>query len=654
MSAVTDISGIAAIKCPDSLRDLPVWLLWRFEIDPNRPEKPLKVPYYATGAKRSGVQGRPEDLAKLTTFDAAKRAAARFKFDGVGIAPNKEVNLVILDFDNCVKQGRVHDGVMAVIADTYAELSPSGNGVHAIYTGKMPDRKDTKHPEFGFEVFCQKGFVTFTGNVLEATAFVELDNTVASVSHQVQQLYAARFTYKERPKSEFTESSGDPVGLTEAKILEVLAQLDPDAQREEWLRVGMALHHETRGEGINLYDDWSARGSKYVGFEDIKERWDSFGKNPSAPVTMRTLMKNTGMSASEPASAEEFETVAEEIRAAGDAPKAKGRFTPVSLADFAGRPPPEWVIKGVLPKAGLVVLYGESGSGKSFMALDMAAAIARGIQWRGRRVKQGRVVYIAAEGAGGFRNRCVAYLQVNGLDAGALPLEIIPDSPNLLKGDEALALARAIGPADVVVVDTFAQVTPGGNENAGEDMGKALKNCAGIHRATGAVVLLVHHSGKDASKGARGWSGIKAAADAELEVTKSAAGRAMRTSKMKDGEDDLVWGFALDTVGIGADADGDPITSCTVVEAAVPVGGVSLKPLGVVEAIVNAVIQEMAQSQNTGIEVPAVIIEAAKRMEAPTDGKRDTRRMRARRALLALCDGDESPYFLEGQCLSIT
>jgi hypothetical protein len=211
--------------------------------------------------------------------------------------------------------------------------------------------------------------------------------------------------------------------------------------------------------------------------------------------------------------------------------------------------------------------------------------------------------------------------------------------------DDALAVAKGIGKADVVFVDTWAQVTPGGNENSGDDMGKALSHCKGIRRATGAVVVLVHHSGKDASKGARGWSGLRAAADAELEVVRSAGGRSMRTAKQKDGADDLEWGFALETVQLGVDEDLDPITSCIVVDAQVPSAKV-LRAMGPMEQIVNEVLQEMAKVQTKGIEVTAVIVQAVAKMEAPADGKRDTRKQRARRALEQLCNGDEAPYWL--------
>jgi hypothetical protein len=340
---------------------------------------------------------------------------------------------------------------------------------------------------------------------------------------------------------------------------------------------------------------------------------------------------------------------------AGEKAERGQRFAVIPDDQFMQRPAPEWIVKGVVPRAELMVLFGESGSGKTFAALDIFAAVARGVPWRGCRVKQGRVVYVAAEGAGGFRNRLKAYAEHHKIERTGLG--VIHAAPNLLLKDDALDVSRAIlaaGGADVVVVDTFAQTTPGANENAAEDMGKALSHCKGIHRATGALVVLVHHSGKDASRGARGWSGIKAAADAQLEVVRTPAGRLLRVDKQKDGDDGGAWGFELETVPVGMDSDGDVITSCIVKEAPIPVASsASAKPLGPVEVVVNAVLQEMAQAQTVGIEVAAVIVEAAKRLPAPEDGKRDTRKQRAKRALDQLCHGDESPYWLDGPCISI-
>jgi len=652
MTAVTDITPIAHITCPSALRDLPGWVIWRFE--PNGDKKPRKVPFYTNGGRRHGDHGSREDRAQLTTFDAARAAAARRKFDGIGLALLPEFNLVALDFDDCIAQGRIHPEVLELLSDTYAERSPSGNGIRAFFQGQLGNRKSHKAKgfEYGVETFSTNGFVTFTGQVLDIVELMGNIDTVAPINTEVTDLMRRRFKRELEAQAQGVQNL-DVLGLTSHDIGRCLTALPPDLDYDTWLMVGMAIHHETSGTGFDMWDTWSQASSKYSTREYNLERWNSFGKSASGPtVTARSLVHlanehGAGFQTNGPASAEEFDEVAQEVAQAQEgAPAKPNRFTPLSLLDFTSQPAPEWIIKGVLPKAALVVLYGESGSGKSFVALDMAMAIARGIAWRDRRVCQGRVVYIAAEGAGGFRNRCVAYLNQHCPDGFDIPLEIIPDAPNLLMKDEALQVARGIGKADVVVVDTFAQVTPGGNENAGEDVGKALAHCKGIHRATGAVVLLVHHSGKDASKGARGWSGLRAAADAELEVSKSPGGRMLRTTKQKDGADDLAWGFGLDEVSIGMDSDGEVMTSMVVVEKELPTARV-LKPMGAVETLVNAVIQEMAKAQTSGIEVAAIVTEAVKKLDPPEDGKRDTRKQRVRRAIETLCSpSDDTPYWL--------
>jgi hypothetical protein len=196
-----------------------------------------------------------------------------------------------------------------------------------------------------------------------------------------------------------------------------------------------------------------------------------------------------------------------------------------------------------------------------------------------------------------------------------------------------------------VVIDTFAQAMAGANENASEDMGKALAHCKGMHKALGSMIMLVHHSGKDSSKGARGWSGLRAAADVELEVTRSAFGRTLRSTKQKDGADFQEWGFGLNVVPVGIDPDGDQITSCVVVEAAVPVQG-STRKLGKNEQVILNVMSEIGMAQTAGIEIKAVIAMAVAAMPVP-EGKRDTRAQHAKQALRKLYESDDAPYILE-------
>jgi hypothetical protein len=243
-----------------------------------------------------------------------------------------------------------------------------------------------------------------------------------------------------------------------------------------------------------------------------------------------------------------------------------------------------------------------------------------------------------------------AYAQQNDVDLGQVPMVVLNAAPNLMDAKDSAAVAAAIqaaGGADVVVVDTLAQTMPGANENAGEDVGKALGHCKRIHEATGALVVLVHHSGKDQARGARGWSGLRAACDAEIEVVKTDAGaRYMRLSKAKDDEDGLEWGFELQQVQVGVDEDLEPITSCVVREAVVNKAKTIGRVLGPVEATVNQVLQEFAKVQLAGIEVDAVLAEAVRLMPEPEAGKRDTRRQHARRALKSLTETDGAPYEL--------
>lgn len=653
MNAVTRITPhVRSLNAPDELKHLPGWLMWRLEEDEHG--KARKIPFYTSGERRAGQNGSATDRAKLTTFEAARTAAARRGFDGVGLALMPEFDVTVLDFDHCVHGDQVDAEVLEMVSDTYAELSPSGTGVHAVYRGRIANAKAPSTRErWGFETFSDRGFVTWTGNVLEVCELLGSATSIAPLNDQVIAEVNRRFGHRDVPRE---PSSAERLGLSLEQARRAVDQLDPDLGFEHWLRVGMALHHELGPQGLDIWDQWSARGSKYKGTDNLLTHWRTFGRGRGQAVTMRSVGKMLGVPLDAgPASAEEFDALADELEPqAGDRATSEAkpnRFEVLSSAEFTSRPAPSWIVKGVLPRAELVVLFGESGSGKSFIALDIAAAIDRGIAWRGRRVKQGRVVYICAEGAGGFRNRLVAYQHAHQCELG---LGIIANAPNLLQKDDALDICRAIGKADVVIIDTFAQTTPGGNENAAEDMGKALAHCKGIHRATGALVVLVHHAGKDLSRGARGWSGLKAAADAELEVLRLESGRMLRTSKMKDGQDDEAWGFDLETQTIGMDEDGDIITSCTVREVDVGiVRAQAARPMGAVETVVHAVVMEMAEAQSSGIEVDAVLKESVQRLPKAEDGKRDTRMQRARRALKFLTEGDNAPFFAENGCLSV-
>ena len=683
-SNVSPISPhVRRVEAPSELRELQGWLCWRNEHHPGE-AKARKVPYYVTGQRRYGKQGAPEDRAKMTTFAAARDAAARLGFDGVGLALMPEWGITALDFDHCVDgDGRLPPEVEDIVSRTYAEYSPSGNGVRAFVKGILGNHKSHKdaNNDYGFELFSSSGFVTFTGNILPYTEALGLEDFVAPVDERVLNLSQKRFgsTHAAPTSSDdFLDTYEPPLGLRAADIEALLSDLDPGMGREGWIQVGMALHHELGSEGLDVWDDWSSGGAQYPGSDGLRAQWDSFDRrDPNGRrITMRTVKKMSADARAQrgeaPRSFDQINRAAEEARKEtqgrehdpdrfASSTDWAGRFHVYSGDEFSQRPPVEFMIKGVLPEqADLIVVYGASGSGKSFMVLDMAMALVRDVPWRERKVRRKRVLYIAAEGGGGVAQRLRAYSQHHGVSLKDIPLGVIHDAPNLMVEDDVTALVQAIidaGGADLIIIDTLAQATPGANENSGEDMGLALKHTRAIRKATGAVIMLVAHTGKDQAKGIRGWSGLNAASDTSIEVFRpeDSDARLLKVTKQKDGRDDLSWGFKLESVLIGLDSDGEEITSLVVTEAEVPVAAPKepkgVRKLGGWERAVMDHIQTLGAGF-TGAPLQELIDGVAAGVPGPEGSERDLRKQNTLRAIKSLTKGLNAPLFLENGYVS--
>ena len=204
-------------------------------------------------------------------------------------------------------------------------------------------------------------------------------------------------------------------------------------------------------------------------------------------------------------------------------------------------PPREYLIDGVLALNSLAALYGPPGSYKSFVALDMALCVTRGQWWNGAEVKEAaRVLYVAAEGVGGFPDRVRAWHEADSMWAGepSQLFTMLPQAVNLMDPADADALGRVcreLG-ARFIVVDTLNRCMPGGDENLSRDMGAAVAGLDRIRILTGACVMAVHHTGKDTTRGLRGHSSLLAALDTALEVKASDHIVTLTTARQKDGE----------------------------------------------------------------------------------------------------------------------
>jgi hypothetical protein len=238
-----------------------------------------------------------------------------------------------------------------------------------------------------------------------------------------------------------------------------------------------------------------------------------------------------------------------------------------------------YLVKGVISAGGMSVVYGDSNVGKSFFVLDLALHLALGWNWRGKRVRQGGVIYIAGEGVHGISNRAAAFRLRHSID-GRTPFAVLPTTvdlrdPQVDLQDLVSLVSKAADnlgvPIKLIVVDTLSRALAGGNENAPEDMGAYVMNVDHLREVTGAHVMSVHHTGKDIARGARGHSLLRAATDTEVEIARQEgdAVSTARVTKQRDLPTDGVFAFTLLPVDLGDDDDGDPVSSCVVVPASV-------------------------------------------------------------------------------------
>jgi hypothetical protein len=305
--------------------------------------------------------------------------------------------------------------------------------------------------------------------------------------------------------------------------------------------------------------------------------------------------------------AEGLAAVAELLAAAEFAPVPRPRFPLLTADELANLPPLRWRIKGVLPESGLAAVYGPSGGGKSFLVLDMLASVADGCEWFEHRVNRAPVVYLALEGEAGLSQRVQAYrLQHGGRACKGMHFMTVPFS--LLAAGDVQELAESIAAAGaaggVVCIDTLNRAAPGADENSSQDMGLIIEAAKALQMALGGLVLLVHHTGKDAGKGLRGHSSLFAALDAAIEVSREGDSRAWKVAKSKDGQDGNEHPFRLEVVELGEDGDGEPVTSCVIAPEEAPVGGKRGCKLQSAKVALDAL--KLAQEQH-GTPPPATV-----------------------------------------------
>lgn len=289
-------------------------------------------------------------------------------------------------------------------------------------------------------------------------------------------------------------------------------------------------------------------------------------------------------------------------------------YTFYSPEDHINRPKMQWLIDGVLPRTGLACIFGSPGTGKSFLGLDMAAKVGLGQDWFDRKTTPCSVLYIALEGKHGFYGRIKSWETHNQIEMPTV-VRFMYDSFNITDGEAIGKLVVAIRECDedikLVIIDTLNRASPGRDENSSKDMGEIIAGAAALQSQIDGLVLLVHHDGKDATRGLRGHSSLLGALDAAIKVTVDGNLYQWHVAKMKDGQDRIQHHFSLAETTYESD-NRDTVTSLAVnPEGIASVAEKSRKPMGKNQTVILAKLKVMLTGMALAGQEPVIEFDKA-------------------------------------------
>jgi hypothetical protein len=358
-----------------------------------------------------------------------------------------------------------------------------------------------------------------------------------------------------------------------SKVKDFLSYCDANCDYQLWRSLIWAVSSLNWNEGPRILLEWSQQSESHWTYDrfvktenELSQLISNYDQDRQPKITIGTLIAEAKKNGWTPASPFDPVLIVEP-------PDTMELHTPnrgykiYSREDLRRLPKQQWLVHGVLPLQGTAAIFGAPGTGKSFLALDLAVRISEGIdQWFGIGAKQRDVVYMALEGGGGIRKRIDAWEIENSREVKNLQLVI--GEFNLKNSEHVSGFLKDMIPildkGWVTFIDTLNQASPGSDENSSVDMGLLLAAAKRIANESGGVVVLIHHSGKTSSKGLRGHSSMNAAMDLTIEVKREGAGNSWSTHKVKDGDDGITKYFNLAVHTTSGSTLDEHETSCAI------------------------------------------------------------------------------------------
>ncbi|WP_417521002.1 AAA family ATPase [Marinobacter sp.] len=534
---------------PEELQGYRQWVVWKAveKIKRDGTVKITKVPYNPKTGNPASTKRRGD----WGTFDEACEAQIMDGYAGIGFVFTADDPFVGVDLDNCFdKSGNLRDDARRAVDElqSFTEKSPSGNGLHIICEGELPGAGHCDN-KTGREMYQKGRYFTITADVVEGLG------TVKAGGAALKTLYTDWFG--QPASNDASHTVGDLDWDSEAPLV----SLDDMQIGESW----KALVSD--GEGLDKFTDSTGGPDRSTALLAVCEEMVSAGMNVESILTVLTDKAN-------------FLASAALDRRGGNRESAMQWLWKYTLAKvladwrglvnlFDGLPPLErkerlparrgfrfisgaelivniapvqWLVERYIEVNAMVILFGEPGVGKSFVALDMACCIATGEAWQGFPVKQGMVFYIAGEGHAGIGRRLGAWCKYRGVKLENIMISNTAVALTEIENVEAMVrmirkLTSEHGAPALIVVDTLARNFGGLDENSNKDMGLFVQHMDRLKHELQTTVLIVHHTGQGNKDRARGASALKGAVDIEHRVEARAGGTiALQTTKMKDAE----------------------------------------------------------------------------------------------------------------------
>jgi RecA-family ATPase len=561
---------------PAELRARPQWTL----------AGPDKSPLTIHGTRASST-----NPATWSSFEAVCDAAKPGQFIGYMISPDDPFACIDLDVKDYTTTEQI-ERFQRIVAcfDSYTEWSRSGRGLHIWVEGKIGKGRKRE----GVEVYSQARFIVCTGNV-------HVPKPIAQRQRYLEILHAelTRGTQIEieleddDPDADphYTvaqtafEDEGELGRLFKANESDAWEGKYPSPSEADLTLVTMLARLTTSNSAC-----WGAFQMTRLG----KRIKDGRVKSERPDYRRRTLTLARTYLANDAVKMAHGKEIAEALffrlqtpASSAAVPPNTSRYGLLFDKDLQNLPPQEWLVKRIIPDAGVGTIFGDSGTFKSFIAVDLMAHVSNGQEWFGHRVKAVPCVYVPFEGKGGVPKRIAAWrlARTRILYPGALGtfapddgvvtnIAFITEPMNLrVQADRDKLVATLLEnkwAGGVLCIDTLAQAGGGIDENSSEGMGEMIAIFQELQARLGGVVLVIHHSGKDASRGMRGWSGLRGALDFSIECQRVDGAEQLeaqfKLDKVKDESSGRIFPFLMQRVHLGHDKDDEEVSSLIVAQ----------------------------------------------------------------------------------------